>query len=324
MEPQGPWHITKIGIALAAYQPDPIYFEQQLKSIQDQTFSNWNCWITLDSPLSDLKNLPILKPFFEDPRFIWSQNPSRLGHKKNFEHAMNLAAADPAVDAIACSDQDDIWYPEKLGVSAGELEKRGRLSLVHCDMHILTENKTINTETAWIIENRGIYNNSTESLIIRNLVAGCAMLIDANIVRRWRQIPNDFEYHDHWYAVIASTLGGAHPIEKPLYAYRQHSSNVVGVSPFKGVLHLTNEERSFELILQKTRTAALKTTAQSEACRKQLLLKKGALPASKWKRTFRFLALYCTYHSSDKPFARACLARAIGTALSPPITQIVS
>ena len=50
------------------------------------------------------------------------------------------------------------------------------------------------------------------------------------------KIPAEFEYHDHWLAVVASVHGGVHAVHEPLVRYRQHGGNVVGVTPYPGFL----------------------------------------------------------------------------------------
>ncbi len=316
--------IKRVGIALAAYNPPPAVFAEQLKSIQIQTHTDWICWITLDSSLSPLKDDPSLRPYFEDSRFQWSENAIRLGHKKNFEHAMNLAAADASIQAIACSDQDDIWYPTKLQRCVEELSKIGPNALVHTDMHVLNSDGTTANQTAWEIEKRGVHNATVETLLIRNVVAGCAMLIDANLVRKWPTIPDAFEYHDHWYAVVAAAHTGAHPIYEPLYAYRQHGGNVVGVSPFLGVLNIPKEKRSPIEILKKLRRGSEHSLALSRSVFDHKLLigptmqlQLGALdPRSpRFIRGLKILFLAIRSYGKDLPLLRAALARGLGSIL---------
>src|SRR5687768_1758619 len=104
---------VKVGIALAAYKPPTEVFEEQLKSIQDQTYTNWVCVMTFDSSLEETLASPKIAVFKKDSRFIWLENPVRLGHKKNFERAIQETLRH-SVDAIACSDQDDVWYLNKI------------------------------------------------------------------------------------------------------------------------------------------------------------------------------------------------------------------
>lgn len=312
-----PFMVRKVGIALAAFRPEPAVFAEQLASIRSQEYKNWVCVITCDSPIGELKEDTGLKAFFEDSRFVWEENPVRLGHKKNFERAIQRAAQLEKVNAIACSDQDDRWYPNKLSVSVQALQVAGPLALVHCDMHPLRQGK-IESRTAWTIERRGVRNCAPAHLLIRNVVAGCASLFDAELARRFPNIPEEVEFHDHWYALVASCHGGVHPIPEPLFAYRQHEGNVVGVSPFRGVFWLPSHIQNLWQVIEKCQQGWRKSHALAASA-----LREG-LPLSKWNRVaFVERGLDCgvliftmgLFHlKRDPALARASLARGGGKA----------
>src|SRR5262249_13445241 len=128
--------VTRIGIALAAYRPRPDYFAEQLASIVAQTFRDWICVITFDSPMAETRAHPLIRPFAEDSRFVWMENETRLGARDNFGKAIQTVLG-LGVDAIACSDQDDRWYPDKLATEGDALRRAPSMSIVHCDMHLL-------------------------------------------------------------------------------------------------------------------------------------------------------------------------------------------
>ncbi len=308
--------IERIGIALAAYRPNVDYFSEQLKTIQQQSYLNWVCIMTFDSPMEEVLNDPRMKVFREDARFIWSENQERLGHKKNFERAMRLAL-DQGVDAIGCSDQDDIWYPDKMEISVRALCEAGPLSLVHADMHLLEDGKT-SEKTAWEIEQRGIQNAKPMHLLVRNIVAGCSMLLDADLVRRYPVIPEAAEYHDHWYALAAAAHGGVHAIHRPLYAYRQHKENVVGVTPFGGIFVLPPGMTAKGLV-EKCKRGWGKSHTLAQAA------KSAGIPLSSADhRTFldsndmggRLIAAGLCEAFGDRAFARACFAKGTGKFIS--------
>lgn len=319
------FRIEKIGIALAAYQPNLSHFFEQLHSIQVQTFQNFICTINLDSEMDSdgnslLKN-PLLEPFFSDSRFFWSLNTSQLGHKKNFEAAIQRLLKHSSkhsprlsVDAIACSDQDDKWYPEKLELSRQFLQKTGPLSLIHTDMHILRDDEKLDPFTAWQQERRGVSNAKPNDLVVRNIVAGCSMLFDSRLAQKYPNIPEHIEYHDHWYAIVASYFGGVHGLNVPTFAYRQHIENVVGVTPYRGFFNL-DQVHSVKSFLKKSTTCYRKSR---KICRS---IQDSGLPISKNTRVLflkRFdlgigLSLKFLLHFfNDPPLARASLARAIG------------
>jgi glycosyltransferase involved in cell wall biosynthesis len=225
----------KVGIALAVYKPEIAQFKEQLESILAQTYKNWFCVLTLDSSLSELKKARELQSFFNAPQFIWNENPVRLGFKNNFSRAVQLSLEHGA-ELVACSDQDDVWYPEKIASLVRVILAEPKLSIVHSDMDLLVNGKAL-SQSAWQMERRGVENAGPTTFFLRNVVTGASMLMDAELARRFPQIPDEIEFHDWWFALVASFYGGVHPLNSRLYGYRQHDENVVGVVGYEGILN---------------------------------------------------------------------------------------
>lgn len=222
--------VGRVGIALAAYRPTVGYFGEQLASIVGQTHEDWFCVVTLDSPLDELRAEAALAGYLDDERFEWIENPVRLGHKKNFEHAIGRVAGRGAW-AIATADQDDVWYPEKLATLVEALGRCARLSLVHSDMHVLIDGE-VPAASVWRRTLQYTGDASVGDLLVANVVTGCSMLFDAELARRYGAIPDAFDFHDHWFAIAAACHGGVHAVDRPLLGYRQHGGNVVGAPEF--------------------------------------------------------------------------------------------
>jgi hypothetical protein len=302
----------RIGIALAAYQPHENYFFRQLESIQGQSHTDWVCCVQFDSPIEAIKKSPQFGRFFGDPRFKWTENPKSLGHLKNFEGAIQAVLAQKA-DAVACCDQDDVWYPKKLEILLAELNRIGSLGLAFCDMNLIDQSGKVSEKTAWEIEYRGVQHVGSFDLMVRNVVPGTGMLMDAELARKYPSIPEAARFHDHWYPLVAAAAGQVpRPIHQPLYAYRIHGSNVVGVTPYRGLFNTASAE---EGILKKCRSVWRRSHEMAQAAAQ------AGLPLGPWGRiaflgkwdfglTLFFRGLACLY--SDPALARACFARAIG------------
>ncbi|PIT99562.1 MAG: hypothetical protein COT74_11225 [Bdellovibrionales bacterium CG10_big_fil_rev_8_21_14_0_10_45_34] len=237
------FQVGKVGIAMAAHAPNPEYFLEQLASIRCQSFENWLCVVRFDSPLAQIENDSRFNEYLQDSRFHWRENPARLGHKKNFE-AVLKDVLDFEIDAVAFSDQDDVWYEHKVEELVRELEKRGPNCLVHADMHFLEWDSgqfIKREETVWAVERRGLKCVKPSHVVARNVVTGAASLIAADLAERFQDIPDQIEYHDHWFALVASCSRGIFSVNRPLHAYRQHNHNVVGVRPFVGLFPIARQ-----------------------------------------------------------------------------------
>lgn len=303
--------MPRVGIALAAYRPDRRYFEEQLASIVAQRYSNWFCVATLDSPLSELRNQPALAAYLGDDRFEWHENPEPLGHKGNFERAISLVVARGAT-AVATCDQDDVWYVDKLEVLVDALLASGSGALVHCDMHLLRDDG-IDRETLWQQTHRAIDNIGCWQTLVSNKVTGCTMLFDAELARRFSVIPPSFQFHDHWYALVAACVGRVVAVHRVLGGYRQHANNVVGAERFSwhvspAALKLSSEagaNRQRWLVLLQRRSDATAQGLSIASVGSRLLFARNDLGLGA-------VLLGLRYFISDPRLARYCLRIALG------------
>jgi hypothetical protein len=222
------WRPRSVGIALAAYQPNPTWLAEQLASLVAQTHTEWHCVITMDSPLQDIQGAAALQPYLHDARFTWIENEERLGVRKNFEKAIRLVAQ-RGVDLIAFADQDDIWLPEKISTSVTAITKAGPMSLVHTDAFLLVHDELL-SETIHSLHRITQTKASVEEIIIYPSISGYLIVLDAELVRRHPDVPEAMRYHDHWYSVVATSYGGVHRIDEALAFDRQHENNTVGIS----------------------------------------------------------------------------------------------
>ena len=222
------WHPRTVGIALAVYQPNPTWLAAQLSSIAAQTYTEWICVLTLDSPLRDFSSEPDLMPILRDSRFIWVENPERLGLRANFEKAVQIALTHN-VDLISFSDQDDVWLPEKLAESVAAMMKSGPLTAVYCDAYLMVDDIALPDRLHdYTLQTRG--QMSVAERIIQPQVNGFCMTFDAALARLHPIIPSESPDHDHWFSLVAASYGGLFRIDRPMALYRQHEGNAIGIT----------------------------------------------------------------------------------------------
>lgn len=303
-----------VGIALAAYCPEPGTFREQLESIRTQTLTSWVCAVSFDSPLARLREVPELAPYFADPRFVFAENPVRLGHLGNFERAI-ARVAEAGVRHIACADQDDVWYPNKLEALVAAIERAPARSLVHSDMDVLVDGVALGP-SVWELERRAVDRVDPASLLVRNVVTGASMLMDAALARDFPRIPAEALFHDHWYALVASCFGGVHAVHQRLHAYRQHADNVVGVRPWRGLF----DGRTLEQLLasedEAVRNFCARLALAQAALREGLPLPRRARTLFLGRRDGGLSLLALGVLEARRPsLARECVALAAGKAL---------
>ena len=171
------------------------------------------------------------------------RNQSNLGFAKNFEKAIGLCTN----ELIALSDQDDIWYPNKLEVLAGALEKNHNAGFVCSDAALIDEDGRVLPSTRWLRSPvrflpRGIsqFRIQFSTLLKQNIVTGSATMIRASLKPVVLPL-SDRWAHDYWIAALG-TLSGNYGIglTEPLMQYRVHPSQSIGVHPAgpKLLLHI--------------------------------------------------------------------------------------
>jgi len=221
-EPQ-PSDEPLIAICLATYNPPLDLLSQQIDSLIAQTHQHWVCIIN-DDCSDEIIFHEIQKIATRDPRFQVHRNATRLGFYRNFERSLTLAPG--GAEFIAFCDQDDLWYPHKLAATLAEF-KPG-INLVYSDMDIVTREGEIISHTYWNIRR----NNFTRlgTLLLANTVTGAATVFRRDLLALLLPFPEAIAdlYHDHWVACVALAKGKIGYVNKPLYAYTQHSGNVHG------------------------------------------------------------------------------------------------
>ena len=211
-----------IAVCMATYNPPSELLAVQLDSIRAQTHVNWVCVIS-DDCSSPERFAALQAAVGEDPRFIVSRSPRRLGFYRNFERALSIAPSE--AEYLAMADQDDRWYPDKL---ARLLAGIGDAPLIYSDARIVARDGGLISDTYW---SRRL-NNHTDllSLMVANCVTGAASLLRRDLLDDALPFPpaQFAHYHDHWIGLCARALGEIRFVSDPLYDYVQHGTASLG------------------------------------------------------------------------------------------------
>jgi glycosyltransferase involved in cell wall biosynthesis len=222
--PSEPASEPLVAICLATYDPPAALLERQIESIRAQTHQRFVC-IVSDDASSHGSAACIARIVGDDPRFICFRSAERLGYYRNFERALERVPRDARFVALA--DQDDYWYPEKLGALVETLD-RGSATLVCSDMRIVDSNGQILAPSYWT--DRQFRFDRLGSLVMTNTVTGASAMFRRELLDYVLPFPPNVghPYHDHWVASVALSLGQIQYVDRPLYDYVQHGANVVG------------------------------------------------------------------------------------------------
>lgn len=158
-------------------------------------------------------------------------NEKALGVTANFQQA--IAACSGGI--IVLSDQDDVWYPDRIERATAALDTRRDLLLVSSDARLVDESGAdlgstlfgaleLTTENVATIHAGG----ALRLLLRRNLVTGATTAFRSELAAIATPFPPGW-VHDEWLAIVASVTGSLDVIEQSLIDYRQHGSNQIGV-----------------------------------------------------------------------------------------------
>jgi len=230
--PEIPPHIDRdnlLVICLATYNPSPGPFKRQIDSIIGQQYRNWICLICDDNSSESCK-AGLKAAIQDDPRFLLIENDSNVGFYRNFERCLELVPR--SARYVALSDQDDIWYPDKLSKCLEAFNDR--TMLVYCDMNIVDKDRNVLSDTYW--KNRKNYYRSEDIdlLTLANTVTGAASVFKRELLDLALPFPPRYGdvFHDQWLAILAAGNGGIEYVDRPLYEYVQYGDNVIGHTDF--------------------------------------------------------------------------------------------
>jgi glycosyltransferase involved in cell wall biosynthesis len=191
------------------------YLQEQLNSFVNQTSLPDELIICDDG--SEDGTISIIEEFRQSAPFPVRiiKNTRNYGYIRNFEQALTLCSG----NLIFLSDQDDIWFPEKISyIERIFREDIGKLLIIH-------DGKLVDERLQWygatkLKQVRAGWNND------KHFITGALSALHKDLISCVLPFPNNITIgHDAWIHLIASLLGARGIIEKPLQLIRRHSTN---------------------------------------------------------------------------------------------------
>lgn len=199
------------------------YLVEQLDSIINQTYHNWNLLIRDDN--STDKTLEIIQNYHKkDKRIkILKDNKGNLGIVRNFEELLKSSES----EFIMFSDQDDIWVENKLDMYLKMIEKiKNKGFMIHSDAILFDKNKSNILKDTFI--SKKAINRGLENVFFNYFVQGATILISKEIKNFILPFPKEVYLHDRYIHLISELFFERIFVNKALIYYRQHGDNQIG------------------------------------------------------------------------------------------------
>lgn len=215
----------KVTILMAIYKPNIKWLEEQLDSLNNQTYSNLELLVWNDCPEDNTNYEAFYNEHITNFPYKIFPGEKNLGSNGAFEELTKLATS----KYVAYCDQDDIWLPEKMEILVDE----ARISdayLLCSDMYVIDGNGVLVSDSISNVRPHHTFvdkNNNFTFLLARNFVTGCTTLVKTDMAKKSLPFPKEF-VHDWWLAIYAAAFGKIKILKKPLIKYRIHGNNQTG------------------------------------------------------------------------------------------------
>lgn len=213
----------KIDILMATYNGEK-YIVEQIDSIINQTYKNWNLLIRDDN--STDRTLEIIKNYQKkDDRIrILDNNKVNLGIVKNFEKLLKISES----ELIMFSDQDDIWKKGKIKTYLKKLEEVKRVEnekiMIHSNSNLYKKKKK---KLDLFISDR-FTEQKLENIFFNFFVQGSTIMITKSLKEFILPFPKEVYIHDRYIHLLTDIFFKRIFINESLMDYRQHENNQIG------------------------------------------------------------------------------------------------
>lgn len=200
------------------------YMREQIDSILAQTYTDFHLIIRDDGSTENVRSII---ESYSDLRITYIEGENQ-GPCKSFFSLLTMASD---AQYIFFSDQDDVWYPNKIETMLTEIRMyNDEPAMVFSDFSMIDENGNQTNESYAQYAHLRIpsCNVGVEQLIPQPYVFGCASVINRKLADIVCDPPEGIEMHDCWIALTAASVGKLIYLPKQTIAHRFHSSNVTG------------------------------------------------------------------------------------------------
>lgn len=219
--------MAEVSILMCTYNGEK-YLKEQLDSFRNQTVSDWELLVSDDG--SGDKTLEIIDLFRQGiQNSVHVITGPKKGFASNFLNATKHSSNSSAF--FAFSDQDDIWYQNKLELALSWLRRQpSSIPALYCSLTEYVDENGYSLDPPKI--SRGLpCDPNFANALVQSIAGGNTMVFNRAAKDLLLQCGADSEIasHDWWLYIIVLGVGGVVKFDNhPTLMYRQHSHNLVG------------------------------------------------------------------------------------------------
>ena len=206
-----------VSVVMCTYNGEK-YLREQMDSILAQTYPIHEI-IVCDDCSTD-GTMDILQEYAAKYSFIKvRQNKQNLGFNSNFYHAFSQATG----EYISISDQDDIWFPQKIE------EQVKQISTENYNL-CFSESITTDTYQETQVENYKTRPFTAESLFFQSTIPGHNMLVRKAFLESIGPCHDMTFFYDWWISINAALEDSIVQCTSPLVWHRVHTHSVTSTT----------------------------------------------------------------------------------------------
>lgn len=235
--------MSKVTVLMSTYNGEK-YLKEQMDSILDQDFSGDIKLLIRDDGSQDATKKIISAYKCDKNRSIELIDGENIGPQKSF---LELIHASEESDYYFFSDQDDIWYTDKISRAVSFLETKSKPAC-YCSnydieyINILKKRENVLSHAP---------SDKPLRIIFYNQIPGCVIGFNKMLMGELKKIHLDnVMMHDSMVLSFASSIGDVIYDARPTIAHRIHGNNVVGEGHRKIVFHKWIREK-LHLVMEK-------------------------------------------------------------------------
>ena len=215
--------MKKIAVLLSTYNGET-YIRDQIESILNQKCNIKFDVIVRDDGSKD-QTVSILKEYESEKKLRLIEG-NNYGAAKSF---LWLLKNVNGYDYYAFSDQDDIWYSNKIQEGINIIEKYVGPTLYFSNAYLVDEK---NNSLGRVVHKKNPSFTKESILCISTTAQGCTSIINSDLARfvQEKEIPNNIIMHDTYITSLCSLLNGNIVFDSsPYMDYRIHGNNDIGM-----------------------------------------------------------------------------------------------